>query len=89
MRAKGSCSVAASVGVTRVAAYQVGMLGTVINVLAFRSVIAARGYRGMLMIPRDIPASPKLILNLAYGVLDRDTSSYVRVEQGIHLSRRM
>ena len=52
MRAKGSCSVAASVGMTRVAAYQVGMLGTVINVLALRGVIAARGYRGMLMSPR-------------------------------------
>ena len=49
MRAKGSCSVAASVGMTRVAAYQVGMPETVINVLAFRGVIAARGYRGMLI----------------------------------------
>ena len=49
MRGKGLRSVAASVGMTHVAADQMGMLGTVINVLAFRDVLEALGHRGLLM----------------------------------------
>ena len=52
MRGKGLGSVAARVGITNVAADQVGMLGNVINVLAVRDVLEARGHRGLLMSPR-------------------------------------
>ena len=88
MRGKGLRSVAASVDITHVAADQMGDAWDHHQCTGvpgcFRS---SRSPRFAYEVPGAFRASRKLILSLAYEALGRDTSSYVRVEQGIQLSR--